>query len=140
MNLNISFRHFESTDAIKKHTRSKLEKLQRFLRSPMTAKVTLSVDQRRHVAEAQISSGGEHLEAKEASDDMYASIDRLIEKLERQIQGAKGAVEAKRRTGSLKKVVKVSAPMPEPVAPAAKVAKKKAPAKKAPAKKAAKKV
>ncbi len=133
MNVNISFRHFESTDAIKKHTRSKLEKLQRYLREPMTAKVTLSIDQRRHVAEAQISSGGEHLEAKEASTDMYASIDRLVDKLERQIQGIKGAVASKRRVAAVAKLAKAAAPD----APLKKRSiKKKAPAKKAPAKKA----
>lgn len=133
MNVNISFRHFESTEAIKKHTRSKLEKLQRFLREPMTAKVTLSIDQRRHVAEAQISSGGEHLEAKEASTDMYASIDRLIDKLERQIHGSKGAAESKRRVAAVAKLAKAAAPDAPLKKPPVK---KKAPAKKAPAKKA----
>ncbi len=132
MNVNISFRHFESTDAIKKHARSKLEKLQRYLRDPMTAKVTLSIDQRRHVAEAQISSGSEHLEAKEASTDMYASIDRLVDKLERQIQGSKGTVESKRRVAALAKLAKAVAPD----APLKRSIKKKAPTKKAPAKKA----
>jgi len=99
----------------------------------MTAKVTLSIDQRRHVAEAQISSGGDHLEAKESSADMYASIDRLVDKLERQIQGIKGAVESKRRVAAVAKLAKVAAPD----APLKKrPVKKKAPAKKAPAKKA----
>ena len=65
----------------------------------MTAKVTLSLDKLRHVAETRISSGGEHLEAKETSEDMYASIDRVLDKLERQIRGSKGAARAKKRRG-----------------------------------------
>jgi ribosome hibernation promoting factor len=65
----------------------------------MTAKVTLSLDKLRHVAETRISSGGEHLEAKETSEDMYASIDRVHDKLERQIRGSKGAARAKKRRG-----------------------------------------
>ncbi len=63
----------------------------------MTAKVTLSLDKLRHVAETRISSGGAHLEAKESSEDMYASIDKVIDKLERQIRGTKGAALSKKR-------------------------------------------
>jgi putative sigma-54 modulation protein len=98
MNVSITFRHMDASEAIKKHAAAKLGKLQKFLRQPMTAKVTISVDKLKHVAEARISSGGAHLEAKESSDDMYTSIDRMIEKLDRQIRVTKGAAEARRRT------------------------------------------
>ena len=97
MNVSITFRHMDASEAIKKHTAAKLGKLQKFLRQPMTAKVTISVDKLKHVAEARISSGGAHLEAKESSDDMYTSIDRMIEKLDRQIRVTKGAAQARRR-------------------------------------------
>jgi putative sigma-54 modulation protein len=99
MNISITFRHMEASEAIKGYARDKLAKLQKFLRKPMTAKVTLSLDKLRHVAETRISSGGEHLEAKESSADMYASIDRVHDKLERQIRGSKGAARAKKRRG-----------------------------------------
>jgi putative sigma-54 modulation protein len=98
MNVSITFRHMDASEAIKKHTAAKLGKLQKFLRQPMTAKVTISVEKLKHVAEARISSGGAHLEAKESSGDMYTSIDRMIEKLDRQIRVTKGAAEARRRT------------------------------------------
>jgi putative sigma-54 modulation protein len=98
MNVSITFRHMDASEAIKKHAAAKLGKLQKFLRQPMTAKVTISVDKLKHVAEARISSGGAHLEAKESSDDMYISIDRMIEKLDRQIRVSKGAAESRRRT------------------------------------------
>jgi len=97
MNISITFRHVASSEAIKKHTEDKLAKLQKFLRQPMTAKVTLSIDGLNQIAEARISSGGEHLEAKESGEDMYTSIDRIMTKLERQIRGAHGAAQAKRR-------------------------------------------
>ena len=98
MNVSITFRPMDASEAIKKHAAAKLSKLQKFLRQPMTAKVTISVDKLKHVAEARVSSGGAHLEAKESSDDMYTSIDRMIEKLDRQIRVTKGAAEARRRT------------------------------------------
>lgn len=99
MNITITFRHMDATSAVKAHAGEKVSKLQRFLRQPMTAKVTLSVDKLRHVAEVRISSGGQHLEAREMTEDMYASIDKVIDKLERQIRGTKGAKEAKTRRG-----------------------------------------
>jgi putative sigma-54 modulation protein len=97
MNISITFRHMDASEAIKSYASDKVSKLQKFLRKPMTAKVTLSLDKLRHVAETRVSSGGEHLEAKETSEDMYASIDRVIDKLERQIRGSKGAAKAKKR-------------------------------------------
>lgn len=97
MNINITFRHMASSDALRSYSAEKVGKLQKFLRQPMIAKVTLSIDGLTQTAEAQISSGGEHLEAKESGDDMYASIDRMMSKLERQIRGAKGAAQARRK-------------------------------------------
>lgn len=97
MNISITFRHMASSEALKGYASEKLGKLQKFLRQPMTAKVTFSIDRLKQIAEAQISSGGEHLEAKESSDDVYASLDRVLSKLERQIRAAHGAAQAKRR-------------------------------------------
>ena len=77
---------------------------------PLTAKVTVSLDRRKHVVEARISSGGEHLEAHEVSDDMYASIDRVMAKLERQIRVTKGTARARRHDAdSLKDLAPVIA-------------------------------
>lgn len=99
MNITITFRQMDATAAIKGYARDKVAKLQKFLRQSMSAKVTLSMDRLSHVAEVSISSGGEHLEAREEGEDMYASIDRVIDKLERQIRGLKGTKQAKTRRG-----------------------------------------
>ena len=99
MNISITFRHMDSSDAIKRYAGDKLAKLQRFLRQPMIGRVTVSIDKLKHVVEARISSGGEHLEAHEKGDDMYSAIDLVMNKLERQIRGSKGAARAKRRRG-----------------------------------------
>ena len=116
MNISITFRHREASEAIKKYAKDKVAKLQKFLRQPMTAKVTLSLNKLRHVAETRISSGGEHIEAKESSQDMYASIDKVIDKLERQIRGSKGAAQAKkRRSGATLRGGQKPEPLAEPV-------------------------
>lgn len=97
MNVTITFRHVDASEAMKQHARDKVAKLQKFLRRPVRAKVTLSLDKLKHVAETQIASGGERYEAREATDDMYASIDKVVDKIERQIRGTKGAAQSKKR-------------------------------------------
>jgi putative sigma-54 modulation protein len=109
MNVSITFRHVDPSDALKRYAVDKIAKLQRFLRQPMTAKVTLSIDQLKQVAEVRLSSGGAHLEAKEAADDLYVSIDSVLAKLERQIRAAKGAAQAKRRGAHAVRVPRVDA-------------------------------
>lgn len=137
MNINITFRHMDTSGAAKAYAGEKVAKLQKYLREPMTAKVTLESTKLRQVAEARISAGGQHYEAKVASEDMYASIDKVIAKLERQMRGSKGAAESKKRRAKETLRGKPEAPeaVPEPLK---RTAKKKA-AKKKVAKKAAKK-
>lgn len=105
MNISITFRQMDASDAIKKYATGKLAKLQRFLRRPMSGRVTVSVDRRKHVVEARISSGSEHLEAHEVTDDMYASIDQVMAKLERQIRGSKGTARARRHDSDSLKAI-----------------------------------
>jgi putative sigma-54 modulation protein len=100
MNITITFRHMVGTEAAKKYAYEKVAKLQKFLRQAMTAQVTLSVEGLDHIAEVRISSGSTHFQGSERSEDMYASIDMVHDKLERQIRGAKGAIVAKKRGGT----------------------------------------
>ena len=135
--ISITFRHVDSSDALKRYSEEKITKLQKFLRQPMTAKVTLSVDRLKQMAEVRISSGGEHLEAKESTNDMYASIDVVLGKLERQIRSQHGAAKAKVRGGeSVRKAKTARVPDLEVDAPRVKSAAKlvKKAAKKRPAK------
>ncbi|MEB2311967.1 MAG: ribosome-associated translation inhibitor RaiA [Sorangiineae bacterium] len=97
MNISVTFRQMEPSEAIKAYAREKVSRLQKFLREPMTAKITLSLDKLVHQAETRISSGSARLDARESSDDMYASIDKMVDKLERQIRVTKGAAQAKKR-------------------------------------------
>jgi putative sigma-54 modulation protein len=100
MNITITFRHMVGTEAVKKYGYEKIAKLQKFLRQAMTAQVTLSVEGLEHVAEVRMSSGSTHFQGHERSEDMYASIDMVHDKLERQIRAAKGAIVAKKRGGT----------------------------------------
>jgi len=100
MNITVTFRHVDASDSIRTRATEKIAKLQKFLRQPMTARVTVSLEKLLHMVEARISSGGEHYEAHDATEDMYASIDKVLDKLEAQIRGSKGVTRDKKRRAS----------------------------------------
>jgi len=82
----ITFRQMEATDAVKTYATEKVGKLQKFLRQPMKSEVKLSCQHRAHSAEVDIHAGPHHFHAHETSEDMYATLDKVIDKLERQIR------------------------------------------------------
>jgi putative sigma-54 modulation protein len=88
MNIAITFRQMEATDAVKGYAQEKVAKLQKFLRHPLKGQVTLSCQKTQHFAEVEVHSGAEHYHAKEESEDMYASIDKVVDKLEAQVRAA----------------------------------------------------
>jgi putative sigma-54 modulation protein len=97
MNVTITFRHMDPSDSIKAYATAKVSKLQKLLRQPMTARVTVALDKLQHSVEVQLSSGSHHAEAKEVSEDTYASIDAVMDKLERQLRESKEASQSRRR-------------------------------------------
>ncbi len=97
MNISITFRQMDPSQAIREHAEGKIARLQKLLTKPMTAKVTLSVQKQLHVVEVQISSGRERVEARESGDDLYAAIDKVMDKLERQISASKEESVSKAR-------------------------------------------
>jgi len=97
MDVSTTFRHLEPSEALRDYGQQKVSRLQKFLRQPMSARITLSVEKHEHMVEVKLDSGGQHFEAKESSSDMYASIDSAAHKLERQIQDAKGVASSRRR-------------------------------------------
>jgi putative sigma-54 modulation protein len=98
MNIAVTFRHMNATEAVKAYATEKVARMQRFLRAPMKVQVTLSCQQDRlHRVEVEIHSGSAHFHAHETSEDMYASIDKVIDKIERQILSAKEAVTARKK-------------------------------------------
>lgn len=85
MNLNIQGHHVDLTDALRGFVSGKMEKLSRHMDDLIDANVILSVDKLRHKAEATLHVSGATLFAEATKDDMYAAIDGLIDKLDRQV-------------------------------------------------------
>ena len=91
MRLQVKGRNVEVTDAIQDYAERKLGKLEKQLADPTRVELELMVERNpsiaeNHIAEATIWTKGPTLRAREASPDMKASIDQLVEKLERQVK------------------------------------------------------
>lgn len=86
MRVTITGRHFELTDALKARIEEKLAKLQRFSLKISEAHVTLAVEKYRHKAEIVLHVNHSVMTSKEESEDMYASVDASIDKLQRMLR------------------------------------------------------
>jgi putative sigma-54 modulation protein len=100
MQISITFRHMDATDAMKELITEKVTKVKKYLHGPVEAKVVLSVERYLQACDVTISSGGHIYKAHEETDDMYTSLDRAIDKVERQIDKSKGRARAGRTSAN----------------------------------------
>jgi putative sigma-54 modulation protein len=85
MQLHINGHHLEVTPALNEYIQSKFERLQRHYDQITTTQVILSVEKMVHKAEATVHIAGADLFAAAEDEDMYAAIDALADKLDRQL-------------------------------------------------------
>jgi putative sigma-54 modulation protein len=91
MRLQVKGRNVEVSDSIRRYAEGKLAKLEKLVKDPTRVEVELHVEKNpsisdNHVAEATVFTKGPTLRARESSADMKASIDQLVDKLERQVK------------------------------------------------------
>lgn len=89
----VSGRNMNVTDALRDTIQSKLGKLDRFFHKELEAQITLSIEKNRHIIEVTIPFNGSILRAEEATEDMYRSIDGVVDKLTRQLEKQKNKLE-----------------------------------------------
>lgn len=85
MRISISGKNLDVSSYIRDVAEKKLSKLDRYFPQDTEAQVTLSVEKNRHIVEVTIPHGGRIIRGEEVSSDMYASLDNVIDKLEKQI-------------------------------------------------------
>jgi len=79
-------KHIEVTDAIRNYIEKRLSKLERYFDHILEVIVTLSVEKNRQIVEVTLQASRALIRAEEETDDMYTSIDKVADKLERQIK------------------------------------------------------
>jgi len=103
MQINITGHHVDITEALRNYTSEKMAKLERHFDHVTNVHVILSVEKKAQKAEATVHVSGADLFAQNQTEDMYASIDGLIDKLDRQIIKHKEKIsDHNRKSGGVK--------------------------------------
>ena len=102
MNVNVTFRNIETTQALKDYSQQKLEKVRKVLVKAINADVVLSTERHQHIAEVTIAAKDTTFKGTEKADDMYAAIDLVMDKVERQARRHKERTKQKKGRASVK--------------------------------------
>lgn len=93
MEINVTFRHAESSEVLRDHIEDKIQKLSKYFIKATNAHVTLNVEGTRHVAEISLAENHNLFNARALSHDMYLSVDRALAKIERQLKKYKERIK-----------------------------------------------
>lgn len=93
MNLQISGHHIEVTPALREYVENKLDPVVRHFDKVTGVSVVLSVEKLKQMAEVTVHVPGRDMHVEESGDDLYAAIDAMFDKLDRQVQKYKQKVQ-----------------------------------------------
>ena len=96
MQVAVTFRHMETDEGVKAYVKEKVQKLQKYIENPREIHVVLAVEKFRHIAEITIVGNGGTFNSQGRDNDLYAAIDQMVEKMERQIRERREKVRRKR--------------------------------------------
>ncbi len=85
MQITVTARHLEITEALRRYAEEKVARLQKFVDQITAAHVVLSIEKHRQIAEVTLRVRELTIHGEESSDDLYCAIDLVADKIERQI-------------------------------------------------------
>jgi putative sigma-54 modulation protein len=86
MQLNLTGHHVEITEPMRNYVQSKLGRIERHFDHETVVHCILTVDKLRHRAEATVNLAGGQVFAEAIEENMYAAIDGMVDKLDRQVR------------------------------------------------------
>ena len=86
MQISVTFRQIEPSEALKNYVTERLNKFKRYLDGPVEAHVVLGLEKFRHLADVTIDSNGKIIKGREENADMYAAIDLVMDKIDMQLK------------------------------------------------------
>lgn len=86
MQISVTFRQIEPSEALKNYVTERLNKFRRYLDGPVEAHVVLGLEKFRHLADVTIDNNGRIIKGKEENADMYAAIDLVMDKIDMQLK------------------------------------------------------
>ena len=99
MQINVTFRHMDSSEPVRAYVEDKLPKVKKYIDEPVEAQVVLSVEKIRHKAEVTLVAKGITIKASDETADMYAAVDGVMDKIERQLKRYKDKIKQHKPTG-----------------------------------------
>lgn len=100
MNINLTGRHLEITPAIREYATGKFGKIKRHFDNVIDVNIILGVEKLKQKAEATIHISGKDVFVECEDENLYAAIDALVDKLDRQVLKHKEKVADRRHDGS----------------------------------------
>jgi putative sigma-54 modulation protein len=97
MNIIVTGRHLEITEALRNYAVEKIGKFEKYLSNINEAVVTLSVEKYRHKAEVLLKVNGVMIQAEGTTGEVYSAIDGVVEKLEKQVLRYKEKLQSHRK-------------------------------------------
>ena len=86
MQITVTFRHMDSSEALRDYATRKVSKMGRYLDAAAEAAVVLAIEKFRHQADITIVGDGYKIKGREETGDMYSAIDLAVEKVEKQLK------------------------------------------------------
>ncbi|NLN92226.1 MAG: ribosome-associated translation inhibitor RaiA [Candidatus Hydrogenedens sp.] len=100
MNVTITGRRMDVTDALRSYVENGIKKLKIHFDKVVDINVVLDVEKHRHIADVRLLANGVRIHGRESTADMYASVDAVLAKLDRQISKYKGRINRHKQRSS----------------------------------------
>lgn len=113
MQVTVTFRHMESSGAIKGYVEQKLTRLSKLFYQMVEANVVLSIEKHRHRAEISLKGDRTLINGVQEKEDMYEAIDSALDKIERQVKKYKSKRQ-ERKTGREARMAAAEGPVKRP--------------------------
>jgi putative sigma-54 modulation protein len=95
MQVSVTFRRVDATEALKDYARDKVDRVRKYVHNPFDAHVVLSTERYLHIADITLTlHNGIVIKGREGSQDMYSSIDLVMDKIERQVRKYKEKIRS----------------------------------------------
>ncbi|MEW5807465.1 MAG: ribosome-associated translation inhibitor RaiA [Acidobacteriota bacterium] len=101
MKVYFTGRHFEVSKAIKDFTTEKLKRMERFVENIMEVHIILAIEKYRHIAEITLKGKNATFSGKKITQDMYASISAVLDKIEKQARRYKEKLMGRKRSSRM---------------------------------------
>jgi putative sigma-54 modulation protein len=102
MQISVSFRNLDPSDHLKDYAENRMARFKKYMDEPIEVYLVLSIQKFRHIADVTISANGLKIKAQEETGDLYAAIDMVLDKVEKQVKRHREKIKEHKADGIAK--------------------------------------